>query len=54
MMLHSGEAHRSQSKVASYGPIASEEAQNQETSGSPSRRAILSIEMPRDILQLAM
>jgi len=36
MMPHSGEAHRSQSKVASYGPIASEEAQNQETSGSPS------------------
>ncbi|MHC2653856.1 hypothetical protein ACVMHY_006435 [Bradyrhizobium barranii subsp. barranii] len=36
MTPHSGEAHRSKSKVASYGPIASEEAQNQETSGSPS------------------
>lgn len=47
MMPHSGEAHRSQSKVASYGPIASEEAQNQETSGSfadiptPAKRCVV-------------
>ena len=42
MMPHSGEAHRSKSKVARYSPIASEEAQNQEISGSPINLAALS------------